>query len=115
MVDTSALVEDGVQVALSLVAFAIPVVGPIVAIIKEAVPLFMAVKPYIDEAIASGESAFAAAEKASPNLGGKIRAFAAQINPPGSALDQTLEKITYAGTNNDWIDNRWRTDAGSGS
>jgi hypothetical protein len=92
MTDTQAIGEGAAQVALSLVAMFVPVIGPAISIIKEAIPAFIAAQPYMEKAIKNGESAFAAAAKADPLLAGNLRKLALHLL--GQATEEDLEHMT---------------------
>jgi hypothetical protein len=96
MVDTSTIVEGAAEVALSVVVLFFPETAPFLAIAKEAIPAIIAARPYIEEAVAKGESAFAAADKVA-GLGDKIRALAGVLPSVEGSPFQHLDLVTIVG------------------
>lgn len=96
MVDIATIAEGAAEVALSIVGVAFPEALPFIAIAKEAIPAMIAAKPYIEAAIARGESAFEAADKVA-GLGDKIRALAGIIPIGNASPFQHLELVTIIG------------------
>lgn len=95
--DLTTLSEDGVDIAGTLIGLAFPAAIPFIAIAKEAIPALIAAKPYIAAAVQNGESAFEAAEAASPGIGGKIRALAGFIPGVAGNVMPHLDMVTIAG------------------
>ena len=101
MADLAAIGEGAVEVALSLVGMAFPVAIPFIAIAKEAIPALVAAVPYIKKAVADGESAFKAADAASPGLGSLIENLAKQIPMAAGVIDWAthLDMVTASAAN----------------
>ena len=100
MVDAATLEtvgEGALDVGLFLVGLAFPPALPFIAIVKEAMPALIAARPYIAAAVENGESAFAAADAASPGLGGKITALAGFIPGNSASVMPHLDQVTIAG------------------
>lgn len=95
--DLTTISEDGLDIAGTLIGLAFPAAIPFIAVAKEAVPALVAAKPFIAAAVQNGESAFEAAEKASPGLGGKIRALAGFIPGQAGNVMPHLDAVTIAG------------------
>lgn len=99
MVDMSTIGQGLLDAGLTIVGLAFPEALPVVAIIKELVPAMIAAEPYIVEAVQKGESAFEAANSASPTLGGKLKALAEKIPMPSGVNWSThLDNVTKAAT-----------------
>ena len=94
--DLLTFAEDAAPIAETLLGLAFPEALPFIAIAKEAIPAIIAAKPYVEAAIARGESAFGAADKV-PGVGAKIRALAAVIPASNVTVMPHLDLVTVIG------------------
>lgn len=93
--DANELTIAGADIALTILGIAFPEAAAVILVAKEIVPAWFAAKPYIDKAIANGESAFAAAKKAAPHLAEKIGQIAeASKSQFGATSESHLENVT---------------------
>lgn len=84
--DAETIALDAADLALTLLGLGFPPALPFIAIAKEAVPAFMAAKPYILKAISNGKSAIEAANEEAPQLVPQIKAIATEALARGLSL-----------------------------
>ena len=95
--DVEQIAADAAEVGLSLIGLAFPAALPLIAVAKAAVPAIIAAKPYIVKAVHDGESAFAAAQKASPQLVPLLKKLATHVPAANSSTSSAgihLENVT---------------------